>query len=260
MRLNGREIRAILLDLDGTVYQDGNALPGARSTVHAVREAGAAVRFVTNTSRRSSRAVQERLAELGVDAQLDELVTAPLAAAAWLRRHHVRRVALCLPEAAHEDFAAFTLDDRAPDAVVVGDLGEAWTYPRLNQTFRWLLDGATLVAIQKNRYWRSGGDLVLDAGPFVAALEFAARAEAVLVGKPSREFFAFAAASAGCGLHDVVMVGDDIEGDVAGAQAAGALGVLVRSGKFREDDLERGAPDAVIATVADLPALLGVTP
>ena len=74
-----------------------------------------------------------------------------------------------------------------PEAVDVGDLGRDWTFDRLNQAFRQLLNAARLVAIQKNRYWKSEAGWSLDAGPFVAALEFASGVEATVVGKPARD-------------------------------------------------------------------------
>ena len=101
--------------------------------------------------------------------------------------------------------------------------------------------------------------MALDAGPFVVALEYATGREATIVGKPSRAFFESAAESIRIDLGDVVVVGDDVDTDVAGAQAAGAAAVLVRAGKFREGDLSIGSPgpDLVLDSVASLPAALG---
>lgn len=251
-------VRGVLLDLDGTLYEDDRPIPGAVEAVRAVRGSGRAVRFVTNTSRRPRRDVLARLGAMGFEATREELITAPVAAARWLREAGLRRVALCLPAATHEDFEGLEPDLDQPDAVVVGDLGAEWTYDLLSRAFRWLMNGARLVAIHKNRYWRTGGGLALDAGPFVAALEFAAGVEATIVGKPSAAFFAAAAGSAGLRCEDVVMVGDDVRGDVAGAQDAGCLGALVRTGKFRPDDVHAHRPDLVLDAVAALPTALGV--
>ena len=252
-----RASRALLLDLDGTLYVDDRAVPGAVAGVAALRTRHIPLRFTTNTTRFPRRVLAERLCAMGFDAQPEEILTAPAAAAVWLADQGIRRVALYLAQATFEDFRAFTLDDERPEAVVVGDLGPGWTYDALNRAFRWLLAGARLVAIQKNRYWRLGGELVLDAGPFVAALEHAADTRAVLVGKPSGAFFEAAIRSLGVAAADVAVVGDDVETDVAGAQGAGCQGVLVRTGKYRPGDEHRAgrSPDAVIDSVADLATL-----
>lgn len=253
--------RGVLLDLDGTLYEDDRAIPGAAEAVARLRTAAVPLRFVTNTTRLPRRALHERLVRLGIEAALDELFTAPVAAAAWLRAHGARRVALCLPAATHEDFTDFVVTDEHPDAVVVGDLGKAWTFDRLNRAFQAVLNGATLVAIQKGRYWKSGGELVLDAGPFVVALEYATGRDAVLVGKPAPVFYQAAVAALGLAAPAVAMVGDDAVGDASGACRAGCVGVLVRTGKYRPGDETHPdpAPNAVLDSVARLPDwLLGV--
>ena len=255
-----RGVLGLLLDLDGTLYDPNGLIPGAREAVARLRAAGLALRYVTNTTRQPRAALVERLENFGLEVSADEMFTAPRAAVAWLEAHGVRRVALHVAPAAAGEFGRFTIDEAAPEAVVVGDLGPAWTFERLNRAFRQLGDRATLLAIQKNRYWRAAEGLVLDAGPFVAALEYASGRPAVVVGKPSAEFLEAAAAGLGLPLADVALVGDDIVSDVGGAIAAGARGVLVRTGKFRPGDAESAgvSPTAVIDSVAALPRLLGL--
>jgi HAD superfamily hydrolase (TIGR01458 family) len=124
----------------------------------------------------------------------------------------------------------------------------------LNHAFRLMMDGAELIALQHNRYWRRSDGMALDVGAYAAALEYATRSEAVVVGKPSQEFFA--AALAEMELEQAVMVGDDVEADVGGAMAAGLAGVLVRTGKFRQDALPEVTPTAVADSIADVPELL----
>jgi HAD superfamily hydrolase (TIGR01458 family) len=144
--------------------------------------------------------------------------------------------------------------------VVIGDLGDLWTFDRLNRAFLHLLGGAALIALQRDRYWLRGDGLVLDAGPFVAALEYATGKAATVCGKPSAEFYRTALASLGARTRpaDVVMVGDDLWGDVEGAQRAGLRAWMVRTGKFREDVVATSGvtPDRIIASVAELPALV----
>lgn len=250
---------ALLLDIDGTLYMGDEAVPGAPAAVRALAARGIPIRYLTNTTRFSRRELAGRLRALGFPAGDEELFTAPVAAAAWLERAGLRRVALYVPDSTLEDFAAFELAAEAPDAVVVGDLGEAWDFRRLNAAFRQLLGGARLVALQRNRYWRTPDGLTIDAGAFVAALEYAASVEAVVVGKPSAEFFRLAAASLPDCAAPALVVGDDVETDIAGAHAAGLPSVLVRTGKFRPESLEaaRVKPDLVLDSAARLEDLFG---
>jgi HAD superfamily hydrolase (TIGR01458 family) len=268
-------VRGFLLDLDGTLIQDGRLLPGIPAALEAIRAAGLGIRFVTNTSRRARRSVVEGLREAGLSVAAEEVLTAPVATVSWLRERGIRTLALLVPPAAREDFAGFEIveavppsDERdaagasgapLPGAVVVGDLGQAWSYAALDAAFGWLLEGAELVAIQRNRYWKTGGALHLDAGPFVAALEYASSRPAVVTGKPSPLFFEAAARSMGLTADRVAMVGDDIEADVQGARSVGAVGILARTGKFRHEDLRRtdAHADVVLGTAAELAALVG---
>ena len=243
----------LLLDLDGTLYVGASPLPGAVEAIRAIADRGIPRRYLTNTTRLSRRGIAELLGRMGFAIGEEEIFTAPLAARRWMENQGFRRVALYVPEAAREDFVDLDVVAEAPEAIVVGDLGEGWTFDVLNEAFRHLLDGAELVALQKNRYWRRGDGLALDAGPFVAALEYAVGRDAVVVGKPSVDFFALAASSLGVPAGGVTVIGDDVEADGGGAQAAGMRGVLVRTGKYREDVLERSGvrPDRVADSLAD---------
>ncbi|MHA1132955.1 MAG: HAD hydrolase-like protein, partial [Alphaproteobacteria bacterium] len=128
-------------------------------------------------------------------------------------------------------------------------------YANLNHAFRALVDGATLLALAKNRTFKGDdGLLTLDAGAFVAALEYSSGLEAIVLGKPSPDFYAGALASMDCSPQDAVMVGDDAEADVAGAlRARLAKALLVRTGKYRDGDESRFEPRPT-ATIADLTA------
>jgi HAD superfamily hydrolase (TIGR01458 family) len=142
--------------------------------------------------------------------------------------------------------------------VIVGDLGERFGYRILNRAFRELLSGAELVALQKNRYWRTPDGLSLDVGPFVAALEYASGREAVVVGKPATTFFDAVLAGLDTAAARAAMVGDDVESDIGGAQRAGLAGILVRTGKYRAEAVAASGvrPTVTVDSIADVPALL----
>jgi HAD superfamily hydrolase (TIGR01458 family) len=253
---------AYLLDLDGTLYAADTAIPGAVDAIVRLRASGTPFRLVTNTTSRSRRMLVERLAGYGFVVVQDEIVTATLAGATLLRERGYRRIAPFVPAGALEDLEGFTLcggtSDRsraAVDAVVLGDLGERWSFTLLQEAFEQLMAGAALVALSRDRYFRQGERLALDAGPFVAALEYAAGCTSDVAGKPSPAFFGAAARTLGLGAdRSVAMVGDDLWSDVEGAQRAGLQGWLVRTGKFREDVLRTSSivPDRILASVAEL--------
>ena len=249
-----------IIDLDGTVYVGREPVPGVQAAIDSMRRAGVPLCFATNTTRKPRSELVSLLASMGIEVDSTELFTAPVAAARWLAGVGATRVSLLLEEPTFEEFKEFTVDEETPEYVVVGDLGEGWTYTRLNRAFRALQRGGLLVAIQKNRFWDPGGGLCLDAGPFVAALEYASGKDAVLVGKPSTAFFVSAAEYLGVPLGRVAVVGDSVTNDVDGGQRAGCLGVAVRTGTFRKEHLEglRRPPSAVLDSLADLPSWLGL--
>jgi HAD superfamily hydrolase (TIGR01458 family) len=245
-------IRGVLLDLGGVIYEGDEPVPGALEAVAQLHEAGLPLRFVTNTTRKTKQALLERLARLGLDISADELFTPAQAARDWLTAHGCTPVLVVHPDLESE-FA--DVPERGKRAVVVGDAGEAFDYAHLNRAFRALVDGAELIALAKNRTFKDDdGKLSLDAGAFVTALEYASGQTARVLGKPSPDFFAGALASMDCRPEGAVIVGDDVEADVAGALQAGlARALLVRTGKYRDGDETRFEPHPT-ATVADLSA------
>jgi HAD superfamily hydrolase (TIGR01458 family) len=255
MPLSGR--RAVLLDLDGVLYVEGEPVPGAVAAVEELRAAGLALRFVTNTTAHSRRRTLDKLRRLGFGVDESELVTPAILALQRCRDRGHQRVALLMRDEVKEEFGSLEESDK-PDAVIVGDLGESFDYGVLNSAFRHLLAGAELIALQKNRFWLREDGLCLDVGPFVAALEYAAGCEAHVVGKPAHAFFRHVLDGVGMGPDEAVMVGDDVESDVGGALRAGLAGVLVRTGKYREPAVVASGiePSATVDSIADVPALL----
>jgi HAD superfamily hydrolase (TIGR01458 family) len=257
-----QDVRAVLLDIDGVLTVSWEALPGAVEAYDALRAAGLGIVLVTNTTSRTRAAVGEALREAGFAVGDEQIVTAPIATAAYLAEH--RPGARCLLLSSGDvaaDLAGVHVvgpEEKEIDVVLLGGGGPEVDYAALNRAFAALHDGAALVAMHRSMYWRTDAGLQLDAGAFVAALEAAADVEAVVVGKPARGLFAAALATLGTGAAGAVMVGDDLDSDVLAAQALGLTGVLVRTGKFRPEVLERSAdrPDAVLDSVADLPRWL----
>jgi HAD superfamily hydrolase (TIGR01458 family) len=201
-----------------------------------------------------------------------EVFTAVLAGVGWLERREIKVVAPFVTPDALEDLSAFKLVGGTsgmataaakPEVVLIGDVGDAWSHGLLNEAFRYVMDGASLLALQRGKYWQGPSGLELDAGAYVAALEYATGATAVVCGKPNTEFFEGAVLDLGvsrgpmtgaASRPPVVMIGDDLWSDIDGAQRAGLEGWLVKTGKFRPDVLESATvvPDRIIESVAVL--------
>ena len=252
------DVAALLIDLDGVLYIEDERIPGAAEAVGRLRSRGLALRFVTNTTAHSRELTLEKLARLGFSVADEELATPAVLAVQHCRERHHERVALVMNEEVKHDFTELEETSSAADAVIIGDLGEAFGYDVLNQTFRQVMDGAELIALQKNRYWMRADGLSLDVGPFVAAIEFATGKEAYVVGKPARAFFDQVLAQLGVTAAAAAMIGDDIETDVGGALGAGLSAILVRTGKYRERQVRESPiePTAVVGSIADVPPLL----
>jgi HAD superfamily hydrolase (TIGR01458 family) len=251
-------VEALLLDLSGVIYVQDEAVPGAAEALEQLREAGFPIRLVTNTTMRPRRSILERLDRLGIEADPAELLTPATLARRRCEEAGYDSVALVVLDELREDLEGLEESEGGVDAVIVGDLGDRWDYQVLNRAFRRLMEGAELIALQKNRYWETAEGLSLDAGPFVAALEYAVGREAEVVGKPSLAFFELALGDLGVGADRAAMVGDDVEADVGGALEAGIPGILVRTGKYREEDVRASGiePTATVDSIADVPDLV----
>jgi len=254
------DVDAVLLDIDGVLVTSWVALPGSVEAVAALRAAGMPFRLLTNTTTHTRSGLAETLRGAGFDFTPDEIVTAVTATAAHLQSRHPGAKVFVLSDGdPRPDLTGVELVDvDDAEVVVVGGGCDDFSYDTMNRVFRRLNEGAAFVAMHRNLYWRTTDGLQLDGGAFVAGLEAASGVSPVVCGKPAATYFEAALEELGVQPGRAAMVGDDVVNDVGGAREVGMAGVLVRTGKFRSADVERGAPDAVVDSLADVPALLGI--
>lgn len=250
----------ILFDLDGVIYNSEDPIDGAAEAVDWVRAKGMPHLFVTNTTSRGRAALVDKLGRFGIHTDQSRILTPCIAAAEWLRARNDGETALFVDRRARGEFEGIACLPEDSEAgarhVVVGDLGDAWDYRTLNRAFRILHSSpeTVLIALGMTRFYQGRDGLRLDVAPFIAALEHAAGKSALVFGKPATPFFDAAVDKLRLPASDILMIGDSIETDVAGAQESGLRGVLVRTGKFRQSDLEgKVRPDAVLDSIRDLP-------
>ncbi|MBN3319296.1 HDHD2 protein, partial [Atractosteus spatula] len=283
-----RVVKAVLIDLSGTLHIEDSAVPGAQealaSSLHfwnsthiysctifshvsvkltvsivccclgvtsyvksswhiclsclimkifELRRAPVNVKFVTNTTKESKRILFERLKRLEFDIEETEIFTSLTAARSLVEQQNVRPL-LMVENSALEDFSGIETSD--PNAVVIGLAPDHFNYQTMNKAFRLILDGAPLIAIHKARYYKRKDGLALGPGPFVTGLEYATDTKATVVGKPERTFFLEAVRNLDCKPEEAIVIGDDVRDDIGGAQNSGMMGILVKTGKYRQGD------------------------
>jgi HAD superfamily hydrolase (TIGR01458 family) len=251
----------ILLDIDGVLHVSGEPIPGAVEAVARLRRQGHSLRFVTNNSTRPRDLLAGDLRDLGFELDEEELQTTPRAAARELAG---KRVFALVMAAIVPDLEGIELVGEHADAVLLGGCDETlepnqvFSYMNLGRAFGELQMGADLYCLHKNQWWQTSRGPMLDAGAFVAGLEYATGVDATVLGKPSPSYFAAALDALHAEPALTWMVTDDLEADVRGAQTFGMRTALVRTGKFRPETLESSdlVPEIVLSSLAQFPDVL----
>src|SRR6266576_4268149 len=223
-----KAVHGVLLDIDGVLHVSMQPLKGAPEVLRWLEQHGYPACFVTNTTTLACATLAQRLQGIGLPIAEKRLITAPVATANYIRQHYPgKRCWLLTKGDTAADFAGINLVESHADIIVIGGAEELLTYENMNHAFRMLMDGAILLATHTNLYWRTSEGLQLDSGPYVHALELATGQQAIVLGKPNLAFFEQALLTISVQPQEAIMVGDDIENDIGGAQRAGLLGALV---------------------------------
>jgi HAD superfamily hydrolase (TIGR01458 family) len=234
----------IMFDLDGTLYTGNQAIPGAVEAISQLRTQGFQLRFITNTTTKSQAELVAQMRGFNFELESSELISAPVAAALELKnlqqqRNQPLRIWPVVADAIKSDFNEFEWDEETPDVVVLGDIGDRWDLTLINRLFAVIHNGAELIALHKNRFWQTDDGLNADIGFFVAGLEYVCSKTARVMGKPNADFFQRVLDSANASAQDAIMVGDDVDSDINGAQLLDIRGCLVKTGKFRQNYFEQ---------------------
>lgn len=253
-------VKGILFDLDGVLYIGSHAVEGAIEAVRKIQSSHIQCRFVTNTSTLSLNSLEQKINALGFSIPASQIISAPQATYLYLKRQQNSVCRLLLAKDVKKDFEEFNQPNKVANYIVIGDIGDTWSYTLLNQAFNDLMQGAKLIAIHKNRFWQTEHGLQLDIGGFVEALEYASGVKAMIIGKPSPDFFQIALDDMALKPSEVAIIGDDIDVDVGGGQQIGLKGILVKTGKYRQSYAEASAikPHSIIDSIAELPRELGI--
>jgi len=255
-----RNIQHVFLDIDGVLMLGDQPIPGGTTTVAKLLSLGLKVSYVTNTTRKPRRKIHEELQKLGFHLDEDDVITPAIIAREKILQMKRPSVALFVADELLEDFEGLKMTTQRAGAVIMGDLGDKFSPEILDQVFKLTFTGSELIALQKNRFWRDEIGLRLDLGPYVAAIEYATGKKADVLGKPAPGFFRGLLVRYRLHPENALMVGDDIELDIQGAQRLGMKTVQVKTGKYDPDFVNRTGiePDEIVPSIADLNPALGI--
>jgi HAD superfamily hydrolase (TIGR01458 family) len=222
----------VLIDFDGVLRLGSKSAQDAGKFLKYLVDKKIPSHIISNSTLMTSDEVIKFLSDNDIDFGIPAM-TAADAALYYVKEHFIKVSVYCV-DSIRKNFLEF-IDDENPEAVIIGDNGDKWNADMMNEIFRKVQAGAQLIAMHKTRYWAPrNGELVLDAGSYIKAIEYGADREATLIGKPSPIYFGTALSLLGFSIDDeFFMIGDDLESDIAGAQKFGGKGVLIYTGKTK---------------------------
>jgi HAD superfamily hydrolase (TIGR01450 family) len=268
-------IGGVLFDIDGVLVTSWEPIPGAAETLQTLADHQIARTYLTNTTTKTRAQIASLLTDAGMDVSSDEVLTAAVLTADYVRsRYPDASCFLVNSGQIAEDMPGIDIvyahdvvdaDPDTPDVVLLGGAGSEYDHVTLSRVYDWMAQGVPVVAMHRSTSWTTAQGLRVDTGMYLIGMEETSGRKATAVGKPAPEGFLAAASRLGVEPEEMYVVGDDLNNDVLAGQVVGMTGVLVRTGKFRQDTLDRWAadefamqPNHVIDSIADFPELLGL--
>ena len=241
-----------LFDLNGVFYEDKNIISGANETIDWLKKNSIPYKFISNNSTLSRKLFVEKLKKIGLKINISEVITSNYAGVLTIKKMGLKNCTLIMTEEAKLDYKKFQLQNKKIDAIVIGDIGEKWSFSLMNELMNDIISGAEIIALHKGKYYQSQGKLKIDCGAFVAGLEYSTSKKAISIGKPKKSFFDLAAFD--LGTNKICLVGDDLHNDIEGGQKMGYKTILVKTGKYRQNifDKSKIKPDFCIPSIKEL--------
>jgi len=244
-RPKGSEIEALILDMDGVLWQDSEPIGELPAIFTLIRKKGLKFAFVTNNATLTANQYIEKLSRFGVKAEMDQIINSAQATAEYLKKIYPHGGPVyVIGEAGLLNTLAdygFHQSDREPLAVVSG-LDRDLTYDKLRRATLFILQGSTFIGTNPDSTLPTPEGAIPGAGSILAALEVASGCRATVIGKPHPEMYRLALARLDSSPEESLVVGDRLETDIAGGQAIGCQTALVLSGVTTENTARSWQP------------------
>ena len=254
MNFLDKKIKGFLFDLDGVFCIGERVLPGAIKTLNYLNSNNIPYRFLTNTTTKSRFNLLQKLISLNFPVLEKHIISASYVGVLKLRELGSPTCQLILQEDSKKDYTEFNIDNKNPEYIVIGDLDKNWTFEVINDIFNKVINGSKILALHKGKYFKGLSGMQIDSGAFIKGIEYAASIESIVIGKPEKSFFNFAVENIGVHRENLAMVGDDIINDVKGGQLSNITSILVKTGKYRKDLIDKSnvVPDMVINSIDEV--------
>lgn len=246
--------KGLLIDLEGVLYVGDDLIPGAIETITKLSERFS-IRYLTNTTTTSRNSIFKKLKKMNLPLREEHIFSPSIAITMYLKNHNINNIYLLTNPDLHPDFSEYNFDDKNPQAIILGDVYKNFNWDSLNKVFQLQLkNNSILIGLHKNKYCKRDNQISLDLGPFVSALEYATSKKAIIIGKPSKDFFDLAINSLNLNKNEIFMIGDDINADIGGAKGQNISAIQVKTGKYQQNDESDDfvQPDYRVDSIADL--------
>lgn len=230
--MNKNLLIPFLIDFDGVINLYGHPAPDAKEFFDFLEKNNLPVFILSNSTLRTAKDVHRFLEKYDLCTSIP-IMTAADAALNYVDKNYERISVYCV-ENVKKEFEKYIYDIN-PQAVIIGDMADDWSIEILNEIFLKVHNGAEMVAMHMNRYWSpEENKIVLDAGSYISAIEYATGKTPTLIGKPSPIYFQTALEMLGYPKDSTfLMLGDDIELDISPVQKMGGKTILVLTGKTK---------------------------
>jgi NagD protein len=251
-----REKKGFVCDMDGVIYHGPKLLPGAKEFVDWLKREGKQFLFLTNSSERSPRDLRQKLLGLGIDVDEKHFITSALATASFLASQCPNGRAYVIGEnglinALYE--VGFSMDDRNPDYVVVGET-RTYNFEKIENAVHLVLKGAKLIGTNTDLTGPTERGIAPACRALISPIELATGRQAYFIGKPNPLIMRDALRRLQCRREDTIIVGDRMDTDIISGIESEMETILVLSGITSEEDLIKFPyrPDHILGGVGDI--------
>lgn len=252
-----RACKGFICDMDGVIYHGNRLLPGAQAFVSWLQENGKQYLFLTNSSERSPRELQQKLARMGIDVGEEHFYTSALATATFLSNQCPGGSAYVIGEAGLINAlyeAGLTMNDVNPDFVVVGET-RTYSYERIEKAIHLVMAGANLIGTNPDLTGPAENGIVPATRALIAPIEMVTGKKAYFVGKPNPSMMRIGLKRLGTHRDETAIIGDRMDTDIIAGIESEMETVLVLSGVTTRESMLNFPyrPHHVIESVGDIP-------